>query len=740
MIWINGYGKVMKNKIYKLLLVAAPLLFGCNAEDSISPEMDEDVAFDASMSLTKVTYEDDGDAIRLSWDKGDEIGVFTDGQHNVKYRTEAAGASSALSPVNMRAPVKWLSETAPQSFYAVYPYTESLQEENPAAYPVSVPSVQTQAGMSDLGHVEGLDFMWAAAKDCKKEDGAVSFGFNHAFSVIDLELSCDKKVIIDNIIVESEGDSPIAFTGGSIDLATGELSLGEANKSNKIDLQCGFIVSAKGSSHFYLIANPYIGGEAVKISVISKGVKTVLVTKTVPEGGLPVGKTIHVKADYAVPSGVEVVINDLSAAGTANTYIVTKPASSYKFKATVRGNGVIPAGLAASVDTKDIAPKSVLVLWYNTVQSSDDWVDACPVDLNSVVLDEGYIYIDTPAEFVPGNVVIAAFAEEGLTYKDIQVNADRTFANATMLWSWTIWAAKDYDPSESPMDFGDVKVMNRNLGAVIDGRDVGGEYLPAYAIGNFYQWGRKDPFPGPESYNLKLLYAPTYTPIKALQLSGQGSDGRLGSQMFGNETRIPRAQFAKEGDGMDVYLRFATKNPHLFIPGEVDEYGYKAWCPIKDNQYKSLWGDPNKGATRTIVKSLYDPCPAGWRVLGSEVVDAFGGVQNEFNDIAAQVASNLKGVIFKNSYIPRTGTGRDSDKMSVNGLSKFRYEGGDRYVVTQFWNASAQDVWPYEGNKNQPGKLVISANELVAGGVAQVRKDWGNYNCAQAQPLRCVKE
>lgn len=743
----------MKNSIYRLLLLAAPMFFACNAEDSISPELDEGVVFGASMSSTKVTYEDDGDAIRLSWDKGDEIGIFSDGQSNVKYRTAAGGVTSALSPASKRAPVKWLPETESQSFYAVYPYSEDVQVESPASYPVSVPSVQKQVGMSELGHIEGLDLMWAAAKDCKKEDGAVSFGFHHAFSVIDIELACDKKVVIDNILVEAAGDSPLAFTGGAIDLGSGDLSLDGASKSNKIELQCGFTVSWKGSSHFYLVINPHIGGETIKISAVSKGVKTELVTKTVPETGLPVGKTVYVKADYEVPSAAEVKIKDLSELGTANTYIVPKSASSYKIKATTRGNGVIPAGISASVDTKDISPKSVLVLWYSPLQSSEKWSDACPIDLNSLMLDEGYVYFDTPAEFVPGNVVVAAFAEEGLTYKNIQVNDDRTFANATMLWSWNLWVAENYDPEESPMDFGSCKVMNRNLGAVIDGRDVSGDYLPAYAAGNFYQWGRKDPFPGFDSYKQTLLSAPAFTPVEALQLSGQGSDGNLNKQMFGygltaagaldrNEVRsiIHRAQFAATGDGMDIYLGFATKNPHLFIPGEVDEYKYKTWCPIKDNQYKSLWGDPDKGEGRTVVKSMYDPCPVGWRVLGHEVVDAFGAIQNQFNDIDGRVASNLKGVIFKNSYIPVTGTGRDSNTMSVGGLSKSYYEGGNRYVVVQWWNASACDVYPYDSNKNQPGKLMISANELTDGFGAQVRKDWANTNCAQALPVRCVKE
>ena len=35
-------------------------------------------------------------------------------------------------------------------------------------------------------------------------------------------------------------------------------------------------------------------------------------------------------------------------------------------KATVKGNGYIPAALSEVAGTADIAPKSVLVLWYNT--------------------------------------------------------------------------------------------------------------------------------------------------------------------------------------------------------------------------------------------------------------------------------------------------------------------------------------------------------------------------------------
>lgn len=57
---------------------------------------------------------------------------------------------------------------------------------------------------------------------------------------------------------------------------------------------------------------------------------------TVPETGIPAGRLTIFSLGYEFPQRIA---EDLSANGTANTYLITKPGTTYKFRATTKGNG-----------------------------------------------------------------------------------------------------------------------------------------------------------------------------------------------------------------------------------------------------------------------------------------------------------------------------------------------------------------------------------------------------------------
>ena len=145
---------------------------------------------------------------------------------------------------------------------------------------------------------------------------------------------------------------------------------------------------------------------------------------------------------------------DLSANGTANSYIVSQKAK-YAIR-TVKGNSEESVGEVASAE----------VLWESFGTSTTPAVG----DLvkNVSLLGE---YIAFEATDKKGNALIAA--------KD---------ASGKILWSWHIWMT-DY-PLEQEYYNNAGTMMDRNLGATsATPGDVG-------ALGLLYQWGRKDPFLG----------------------------------------------------------------------------------------------------------------------------------------------------------------------------------------------------------------------------------------------------
>ena len=165
--------------------------------------------------------------------------------------------------------------------------------------------------------------------------------------------------------------------------------------------------------------------------------------------------------------------------------------------------------------------------------------------------------------------LICATAMEG-EYALFEVPQPFTEGNAVIaaynevgeiLWSWHIWlTAADMEEITYANNAG--VMMDRNLGA------LSAEVNDPMALGLFYQWGRKDPFLGSSSIS-QPLYARSTRNLKVI-------------------TNTPET----------ATLSFATANPHKFILANQG----KDWLSVKDN---SLWGS---------TKTIYDPCPAGWRV------------------------------------------------------------------------------------------------------------------------------
>ena len=249
-----------------------------------------------------------------------------------------------------------------------------------------------------------------------------------------------------------------------------------------------------------------------------------------------------------LPAIDELGPKNLSKKGAANSYIVTE-AGEYKFWA-VKGNSGI-----------EVNPASVEVLW-------ETWNNAEEVAANSVVasvsLSGSYVVFSTPETLKPGNAVIAA--------KD---------AGGVILWSWHIWVPEteivtaDYGIYPAPM-------MDRNLGALVAA--TADAAAPVESFGLTYQWGRKDPFPGPKAVK-----------------SGDNATvaGVAVSTKPGNGTSAESCMTVEETIANPTVLGF-TQNGD-WLPAELAD--------------KTLW--------QNEVKTMYDPCPPGYRVPARNTESAF---------------------------------------------------------------------------------------------------------------------
>ena len=170
--------------------------------------------------------------------------------------------------------------------------------------------------------------------------------------------------------------------------------------------------------------------------------------------------------------------------------------------------------------------------------------------VKNISYKNGEVTFQTADTFKEGNAVIAA--------KD---------ASGNILWSWHIWLTDQPEGQEYSNGAG--TMMDRNLGATsATPGDVG-------ALGFLYQWGRKDPFLGSSSISESTIASSTIT--------------------------WPLAVKSDQSNGTIAY---ATANPTTFIKNNTKNYDW--YYTGSSSTDDTRWTESSK--------SIYDPCPSGWRV------------------------------------------------------------------------------------------------------------------------------
>lgn len=146
-------------------------------------------------------------------------------------------------------------------------------------------------------------------------------------------------------------------------------------------------------------------------------------------------------------------------------------------------------------------------------------------------------------------------------------------AEGTILWSWHIWVCDGYDPEADAHSYNNNAgtVMDRNLGATsATPGEVG-------AMGLLYQWGRKDPFLGSSSTSSTVL----------AKSSGKWEDPESSKSI-----------------GAGNCIQHSIEHPTRIIIYNLFNYDWY------------FTGDETTDNTRwkEDEKTMYDPCPEGWRV------------------------------------------------------------------------------------------------------------------------------
>ena len=218
-------------------------------------------------------------------------------------------------------------------------------------------------------------------------------------------------------------------------------------------------------------------------------------------------------------------------------------------------------------------------------------------------------------------------------------------AAGNILWSWHIWLTDQPQGQVYRKNAG--TMMDRNLGATSSTPgDVG-------ALGLLYQWGRKDPFLGSSSISSNTVAKSTISwPPPVSTSSSRGT------------------------------VSYVTANPTTFVEASSSPYDWH--YSSRDN---TLWTTSDK------TKSIYDPCPAGWRVPDGGSSDVWSkalGSSSIFTQSSLYNGTN-KGMNFSGKFgsastiwYPASGC-RNDDDGSLENVGRVGY----------FWSASPNSSSAY---------------------------------------------
>lgn len=522
----------------------------------------------------------------MQWAVGDRVGVFGTAAGNVPF-TSTNTAPSDDTGFSGELPAGELPR------YVYYPYAEGVNEAT--NIPLTIPAEQNYTDENSVAQYDAK----ASAQVEVLSDGTYKCRMRQLVTLVRYEINMDDV----RQVIEASGktvadDEKLTKITLSTDAAmTGDYTY------NLTNLDAGLTATSQTQGQLTLrfAATPALQGELVAYAIVApaalqgkdllcdletENFTVKLSTKMLCD--FEAGKYYVVPLDASVynnpdnSTAVEETDNpEQPTEETANCYMITS-AGEHSFLATQIGNGdkgIIP-GAGFHVTSAKIAPKSAQLLWQDVENFVSD-----------IRLQDGRVHYTANSNV--GNAVIAVYSGENCT--------------GDILWSWHIWGVGDTLPE-------DKMVTNRagSTFAMMD-RTLGAHSLTSY-YATLYQWGRKDPVPNSTVY---YTAAGTVDIDKAYPVWKQGDGTIL------NAVQHPGQLINSSSNSLD-WLN--AENDLLW----GDAYASENTGNLSDAICAMTWTDQ---------KTIYDPCPVGYRVAGEY---AFTGFLKTTNGTTPQGNSTAK--------------------------------------------------------------------------------------------------
>ena len=323
---------------------------------------------------------------------------------------------------------------------------------------------------------------------------------------------------------------------------------------------------------------------------------------------------------------------------------------------------------------------SAEVLWEDNYASTAITPGAI---ISKVSVKDDHICFTIPEGRIPGNALIAAKDSDG-----------------KILWSWHIWVC---NKGEKPADIkltDDLILMDRNIGS---------RQANNAETSMLYQWGRKDPFPGQYGAGHPTSHTGTIE-VKA----SEGNTNDVARASISESIQNPTTLFGiYKDESATIWLETA---------GVIDA-GVSATSTY-------LWGKSHTD------KTIYDPCPAGYKVPHAWADPVDGIPSSSKRNLANSRFAALAGLEETATYASsvRTYTVADGSKLSFYATGWYLF--GSTALPSLTYNTKTRDfhLWTASYQASQYA-IVIDGNQS---GIS-ITQDVSVWTKNNAYAVRCEK-
>ena len=567
------------------------------------------------------------------WEEGTTMGLYLSASQNLQCTMDPSSIGQETGKFNT--PAITLKKGV-NNLFIYTPYSEELVYFSGTIYGLKIDEsqIQTRPDVMPKGFCYGM----ATGVPGSGEPFTFDLKSVSATAKVNISTTSLAGYSVESIAL-SDADNNIDFGGNfSINTTTNEITPAETFKkagvvvANKTPLASGTVQS------FYIQLLP--GDYTTKtlyftVRLVKEG--AVALTLPMSQSGLKfeAGKVTEINlTDISNDSSAEWFVTEDSrifpglgyAYGEANTFLIQcKNGNTYN-GATYSSNSSIPDEVSIDIRprgdiSKVVDPKGATFEWYSMNGTTP--------------------YTIRTADYSASNVDPTKFTWEYDGNYTVKVKNTGAYAgspillmkkNGKVLWAWTFWNIAADGTKLEEIAVGGYKLANMEIGQATTNFDKwianknGSNPDPVFRTVHYYQFGRPIPTFWTSYWSLKW----------------QGANGN-----------VP----AIEGP---VTLQNSIENPVGLILNPVKTAGLGNWA---SETIQDIWGGSGEGDADYVgTKTVYDPCPKGWKVPHAGIFNALANSSMTVKDQTGAVGVEFSAASGTRFITNGYGNGKTADK------------------------------------------------------------------------------